>query len=169
VYVRFAKFLSYYRPYRRLLLGDIACAILIAAIALILPLCARAITEQVLGNLAPDALNQIISLAALMCGLLAVQTLCFLFVDYQGHMMGTRMESDMRLDLFDHYQKLSFGFYDEQKTGQLMSRLTNDLMAISELAHHGPEESIIAILKFSGAFIILLTINGVAAGLRNSG
>ena len=94
-----------------------------------------------------------------MLVLVAVHTGCNMFVDYQGHMMGARMESDMRTELFDHYQKLSFSFYDEQKTGQLMSRITNDLFWISELAHHGPEDLAIAFLKFVGAFLILLTIN----------
>jgi ATP-binding cassette subfamily B protein len=82
-----------------------------------------------------------------------------LFVDYQGHMMGARMESDMREELFAHYQKLHFGFYDEQKTGQLMTRLTNDIFYLSELYHHGPEDLAISLLKFTGVFIILISIN----------
>lgn len=156
---RLKTFFSYYLPYRRLLMADIVSAVIAAAVTLVLPLCVRYITQDALGNPTPDATTHILNMGALMLGLVAVQTLCFMFVDYQGHMMGTLMERDMRADLFDHYQKLSFGFYDEEKTGQLMSRLTNDLMAISELAHHGPEEFIIGILKFTGAFLILLTIN----------
>ncbi len=94
-----------------------------------------------------------------MLVLLLVHTLCNMFVDYQGHMMGAKMESDMRRELFDHYQKLSFRFYDDQKTGQLMTRLTNDSFNMSELFHHGPEDIIISVLNFLGAFIIMLTIN----------
>ena len=98
-------------------------------------------------------------MGAIMVGLVIVHTLCNAFVDYQGHMMGARMESDMRAELFEHYQKLSFGFYDDQKTGQLMNRITNDTFALGELYHHGPEDIVITTLKFFGTFIILLTIN----------
>ncbi|MDZ4766057.1 MAG: ABC transporter ATP-binding protein [Chloroflexota bacterium] len=159
VSLRFRKFFSYYKPYRRLFFADVICAVIVAAIALILPLCARYITQNVLAENAPDPLSQIASMGAVMLALIVVQTLCNTFVDYQGHVMGSLMESDMRAELFDHYQKLSLSFYDEQKTGQLMSRLTSDLTAISELYHHGPEEAIIAVLKFVGAFVILMTIN----------
>ena len=157
--VRVVKFFSYYKPYLRLFFVDVTCAVIVAAIALILPLCARYITHTVLETQPLNALSQIYTMGAVMLGLLLIQTLCNTFVDYQGHMMGTLMESDMRADLFDHYQKMSPSFYDEQKTGQLMSRITNDLFAVSELYHHGPEESIIAILKFVGAFVILIQIN----------
>ena len=156
---RIKTFISYYKPYRSLLFLDIVCSIIVSAIALVLPLCARFITGNILENNSPDALTHIILMALVMLVLIAIQIAANTFVDYQGHMMGTHMESDMRRDLFDHYQKLSFSFYDEQRTGQLMSRITNDLFAISELAHHGPEESLIALLKFFGAFVILLTIN----------
>jgi len=94
-----------------------------------------------------------------MLALVVVHTACNAFVDYQGHMMGAMMESDMRSELFEHYQKLSFGFYDEQKTGQLMTRLTNDSFALAELYHHGPEDIAISLLNFVGAFIILININ----------
>jgi len=156
---RSKKFLSYYKPYLGLFFADLVCAIIVSAIALILPLCARYITQNVLGNLTSDALSQIFGMGAIMLVLVGIQTLCNTFVDYQGHMMGTYMESDMRGELFEHYQKLSFSFYDEQKTGQLMTRLTNDLFGISEMYHHIPEETIIALLKFVGAFVILMHIN----------
>jgi ATP-binding cassette subfamily B protein len=107
----------------------------------------------------PSALNQIYTMGVVMLVLVMVHTVCNTFVDYQGHMMGTLMESDMRDELFAHYQKLSFGFYDEQKTGQLMTRLTNDLESLSELYHHGPEDILIASIKFFGTFIILMTIH----------
>ncbi len=156
---RSKKFLRYYKPYRGLLVADLACASVVSAITLTLPLCARYITKNILENNAPNALNHIYTVGAGMLVLLAIHAVCNTFVDYQGHMMGTFMESDMRDELFAHYQKLSFRFYDEQRTGQLMTRLTNDLASLSELYHHGPEDLFIASLTFFGTFIILLTIN----------
>ncbi len=156
---RSRKFLSYYRPYARLFLADMACAVVVSVTTLILPLCARYLTQNVLGENTAHALRQIYAVGAIMLVLVLLHTLCNMFVDYQGHMMGAKMESDMREELFDHYQSLSFSFYDEQKTGQLMSRITNDLFWLSELYHHGPEDLAIAILKFTGAFVILIHIN----------
>jgi ATP-binding cassette, subfamily B, bacterial len=157
--IRFRKFLSYYKPYRSLLAADLVCAFIVSAATLALPLCARYITKNVLEGGMPNPLGQIALAGAAMLALVIVHALCNTFVDYRGHMMGTLMESDMRRDLFEHYQKLSFGFYDQQKTGQLMTRLTNDLESISELAHHGPEDITIGLLKFAGAMAILATIN----------
>lgn len=157
---RVRKFLSYYRPYRRLLLADLACAFIVAATTLILPLCARYITQNLLSENIPNVLVQIMTVGGFMLGLVAIQTACNLFVDYRGHMMGAMMESDMRHELFDHLQNQSFSFYDDQKTGQLMSRMTNDLFWLSEFYHHGPEDLAIAVLKFGGAFAIMVTING---------
>jgi ATP-binding cassette subfamily B protein len=159
VNARSKKFLRYYKPYRGLLVADLVCASVVSAITLTLPLCARYITKNILENNAPNALNHIYTVGAGMLILLAIHAVCNTFVDYQGHMMGTFMESDMRDELFAHYQKLSFRFYDEQRTGQLMTRLTNDLASLSELYHHGPEDLFIASLTFFGTFIILLTIN----------
>jgi ATP-binding cassette subfamily B protein len=156
---RIKKFLSYYKPYRGWLFADMFCAFIVAAITLVLPLCARYITQDILNSNASDALTQIYAMGALMVGLVIVQTLCNLFVDYQGHMMGARMERDMRAELFDHLQKLSFSFYDEQKTGQLMSRITNDTFWLSELYHHGAEDFVISVLKFVGALALLFAIN----------
>jgi ATP-binding cassette subfamily B protein len=156
---RFKKFLSYYKPYIGVLIADMACAFVVAAIILILPLCANYITKNVLAGNAPDALNQIYAMGAFMVVLVAIHIVCNMFVDYRGHLMGARMESDMRTELFEHYQKLSFGFYDEQKTGQLMTRITNDTFWLSEICHHGPEDLVISLLKFVGAFIILININ----------
>jgi ATP-binding cassette, subfamily B, bacterial len=156
---RSKKFLSYYKPYLRWMLADVACAFIVAATTLILPLVANYITKNVLAGSSPDALPQIYLMGAVMVALVVIHTLCNMFVDYQGHMMGAMMESDMRGELFDHYQKLSFSFYDEQKTGQLMTRLTTDVFWLSELYHHGPEDLAIAVLKFVGAFIILININ----------
>lgn len=156
---RSRKFLSYYKPYLGLLFADMACAFVVAAVTLILPLCARYITQNLLAGPTPDTLNQIYTMGAGMLALVAVHTVCNLFVDYRGHTMGAMMESDMRSELFEHYQKLSFRFYDEQRTGQLMTRLTNDTFSLSELYHHGAEDLVISLLKFAGAFVILIFIN----------
>src|ERR1700676_450160 len=130
------KFLSYYRPYRGLLLADLLCAMIISAAALLLPVCTNFITKNLLAtHSAPGALNKIYALGAAMLALVTLQTLCTLFV-YQGHVMGAKMERDMRRELFEHYQKLSFSFYDRQRTGQLMARITNDLFSLAELYHH---------------------------------
>ncbi len=156
---RTRKFLSFYRPYRRLLFADMVCAFIVSATTLLLPLCANYITKNVLQGDGANPLSQIYAMGAVMLALVALHTLCNTFVDYQGHMMGTLMESDMRDELFAHYQKLSFGFYDEQRTGQLMSRITNDLFALSEFYHHGPEDLAIALLKLIGVLVILAHIN----------
>jgi ATP-binding cassette subfamily B protein len=155
---RAKKFLSYYKPYIALLLADMFCAFVVAVITLVLPLCAGYIT-RLLTEPSPDTLNQIYGMGAFMVFLVALHMVCLMFVDYRGHLMGAQMESDMRRDLFDHYQKLSFGFYDEEKTGQLMNRITNDTFALSELYHHGPEDIVLSLLKFFGTFAILFSIN----------
>lgn len=156
---RSRKFLSYYQPYVGLLLADLACALVVSAVTLLLPLCARYITGSVLEGGAPDALRQIFVMGGLMLALVAIHTACNVFVDYQGHMMGARMEIDLRAELFEHYQKLSFRFYDEQKTGQLMSRIAHDPLSLAELYHHGPEDMAIAVLKGGGALILLFSID----------
>ncbi len=156
---RSEKFLSYYKPYLGLFWADMACALILSATTLALPLCIRYITKNILEGNAPNVLNQIYAMGALMLALIAVHTICDMFVGYQGHVMGALMERDMRSELFEHYQKLSFGFYDEQKVGQLMTRLTNDSFDMSELYHHGPEDIVISSLNFVGAFIILININ----------
>ena len=158
-YSRGKKFLSYYRPYLGLFFTDMACALIVSAITLLLPLCARYITKNVLEDEVPHALNQIALMGALMLALVAILTLCTMFIDFQGHMMGARMESDMRGELFEHLQKLSFSFYDEQRTGQLMTRISNDTFDLAELYHHWPEDIVVTVLTVIGAFIILLKIN----------
>ncbi|MTI47278.1 MAG: ABC transporter ATP-binding protein [Firmicutes bacterium] len=156
---RIKKFLSYYKPYLSLFFSVMICAFIVAGITLILPLLTRYITKTVLEGNMTNALNQIYKVGALMLVLIGIQTACNYYYDYRGHEMGAMMESDMRSELFEHYQKLSFGFYDGQRTGLLMSRITNDLLSLSELYHHGPEDYIIYLVKFIGAFAILLNIN----------
>ena len=158
---RARKFLSFYRPYLGTLALDLLCAFVVSAITLILPLCVRHITQNLLGEGVANPIGEIAVMALIMLALVVAHTLCNLFVDYQGHMMGAKMERDMRRELFAHYQKLSFSFYDDQKTGQLMSRITSDLFAISELAHHGPEDLFLGIVKFIGVFLITLSIHPV--------
>jgi ATP-binding cassette, subfamily B, bacterial len=159
VNVRGKKFVSYYKPYIGLFLADMLCALMVSATTLIFPLCIRYVTKNILAGDAPNALSQIYMVGAVMLILVVLHTACNMFVDYQGHTMGAMMESDMRSELFEHYQKLSFGFYDEQRTGQLMTRITNDSFDLSELYHHGPEDIVISLLNFIGAFIILISIN----------
>lgn len=156
---RLKKFLSYYRPYLGLLLADLTCAFVVSAITLILPLCTRHITKNILNGINASTINQIYFMGIVMLALVAIHTICNMFICYQGHMMGAKMESDMRMELFEHYHKLSFSFYDEQKTGQLMTRITNDLLSLTELFHHGPEDIIISLVKVIGTFIILMCID----------
>lgn len=156
---RIKKFFSYYKPYLGLFFSVMACAFIAAAITLIIPLCTRYITKNILEGNAVNALKQIYQVGALMIFLVMVQNACSFYYDYRGHAMGAMMENDMRTELFQHYQKLSLNFYDEQRIGKLMSRLTNDLLLLSELYHHGPEDYIICLVKFIGAFVILIGIN----------
>jgi ATP-binding cassette, subfamily B, bacterial len=156
---RTKKFFSYYKPYLRTFSSLMICALVVAGITLILPLCTRYITKNILTGNVPNPLGQIVQVGALMFLLVVIHTVCNFYVAYRGHSMGAMMESDLRSELFEHYQKLSFGFYDEQRTGELMSRITNDLFWLSELYHHGPEDLVIYSVKWIGAFIILLQIN----------
>src|SRR4026207_162876 len=156
---RTKKFFSYYKPYLGVFISLMVSAFLVAGITLLFPLLTRYITKTVLEEGVPNALQQIYRTGALMLLLILIQTVCNYYVDYRGHAMGAMMESDMRSELFDHFQKLSFRFYDEQRTGQLMSRLTNDLFSLTELYHHGPEDYLIYSVKFIGAFVVLININ----------
>lgn len=154
------RLLSYYRPYRGLFLADMLFALISAAISLVYPMIVRYITNHVLVNYEmSEASPIIIKLLFLMLGLVILEFISNYFTAYQGHIMGAKMEYDMRNDIFGHFQKLSFNFYDNQKTGQLMSRITNDLFDVTELCHHGPEDIVISIIKFVGAFLILIGIN----------
>ncbi len=156
---RKAKFLSYYKPYLGLFYADMACAVVVSAITLALPLCIRYITQNLLAPGTPQALSQIYMMGAVMVALVLTFTACNAFINYKGHLMGAKMEADMRNELFEHYQKLSFNFYDEHRTGQLMTRISNDTFDLSELFHHGPEDIVIVFLNFMGACVILININ----------
>ena len=156
---RTKKFFSYYKPYLGLFLSVMLCAFLVAGMTLLFPLLTRYITKTVLEGRVQDTLGEIYRTGTLMLLLILLHTACNAYVDYRGHAMGAMIESDMRRELFDHYQKLSFRFYDDQRTGQLMSRITNDLFSLAELYHHGPEDYLIYSVKFIGAFIVLFNIN----------
>lgn len=156
---KWQRFFSYYKPYRGLFFADMFFAIMGAAVTLVIPLIIRYITGTVIFYEANEALRVILKLALVMVGLVLLEAYCNFFIAYQGHIMGAKMEYDMRNEIFAHYQRLSFNFFDDQKVGQLMSRVTNDLFEIAELFHHGPEDIVISIIKFIGSFIILASIN----------
>lgn len=153
------KLLSYYKPYKFLFFSDLFFAMLGAAITLAIPLIVRYITNEVVYYDGERALHTILILGGIMIALVLVEMGCNYYMVYYGHMMGARMEANMRRDIFEHYQKLSFTFFDNRKVGELMSRITSDLFDITELLHHGPEDVVISIIKLVGALIILLTIN----------
>lgn len=153
------KMLGYYKPYMRIFVADMVFALLEAAAVLVIPILVRYITQDVIYRPADEALHSICILGIIMVGLVAVECYCKYFISNYGHVMGARMEYDMRAEIFAHYQKLSFSFYDDQKVGQLMSRITSDLFDITELLHHGPENLVISAIKIVGAFIILMSIS----------
>lgn len=134
------KFLSYYKPYLRLFLTVLSFALLTSATTLVFPLLVRYITNDILEGDLSTALIKVCWVGGLMLVLVAIQIIGNYIVDYKGHEVGARMENDMRSELFTHMQSLSSSFYDKEKTGQLMSRITNDLLLVSELYHHGPED-----------------------------
>ncbi|WP_226530055.1 ABC transporter ATP-binding protein [Metabacillus niabensis] len=153
------KFLSYYKPYLRLFLLVLGCAFIVSAVSLIFPLLVRYITKDVLEGDLSIAFNEVFWIGGLMLVLVLIQNAGNFFVDYKGHEIGARMESDLRAELFEHIQKMPFRFFDQEKTGQLMTRITNDLLLLSELYHHGPEDYIKYFVRFIGAFVILFFIN----------
>ncbi len=156
---KWKKFFSYYKPYKGLFAADMFFAFLGAAVTLVIPLIIRFITNDVILRDADEAFSIIVKLGIALIGLILLECYSNYFISYYGHTMGAKMEYDMRNEIFEHYQKLSFRFYDNQKTGQLMSRITNDLFDISELFHHGPEDVVISVIKLFGSFVILLTVN----------
>lgn len=153
------KLVGYYKPYRGLFFSDLFFAILGAAVTLVIPLIVRYITSTVVYEPVEQATGLIVKLGIFMVLLVILEAFCNFYIAYYGHIMGAKIERNMRNEIFSHYQKLSFAFYDNQKVGQLLSRITSDLFDISELLHHGPEDLVISIIKFAGAFIILLHIN----------
>lgn len=156
---RTRKFLSYYKPYRGLLAADVACAVLVSVTTLLVPLATSYITRHALSGASPTMQGQTALIGTALLALVVVQAMGAIVVDYHGHLMGAKMEADMRRELFAHYQTLSFAFYDRERTGQLMTRLTNDIYMLAEFFHHGPEDLAIAAIKFTGAVAILFAID----------
>lgn len=157
------KFIKYYKPYKAVFFIDLLCATIISAIDLAFPQLLRTLTKTLFAG-APGKI--ISALVPITIGLLVayiIQTACRYYVTYAGHMMGARMERDMRKELFDQYEKLSFSYYDQNNSGQMMSKLVSDLFDISELAHHGPENLFISVIKIIGSFIFLFMINRMLA------
>ena len=149
------KFIGYYRPHVGLFAADMVCALLIAAVDLLFPMVSRYAMQELLPH------NSYLTFFAVMGALVAAYLLRAgfqYFVGYYGHLLGVRMEADMRQELFAHLQTLPFKFYDKNRTGHLMSRVVNDLFEVVELAHHGPEDVFISLVTLLGAFVILLTI-----------
>ena len=153
------KLFSYYKPYMGIFVADMFFAFGAAAVSLVIPLVVRYITSEVVYWGSSQALHTIVQLGVFMLVLIAAQCYCNYFISNYGHVMGARIEYDMRAEIFSHYQKLSFRFYDDQKVGQLMSRITSDLFDITELLHHGPENIVISLIRIIGAFVIMINIS----------
>ncbi len=154
------KMMGYYKPYLKIFWADMFFATLSAAVALTIPLVVRYVTSTLIYLPADEIIRQITYIGIGLGVLLAIDCYSRFFIGNYGHVMGAKMEYDMRAELFGHMQKLSFSFYDDAKVGQLMSRITSDLFDITELLHHGPENIILSVLKIAGAFVILVNING---------
>lgn len=153
------KMISYYRPYRRVFFADMFFAILASLIALVIPLIVRYVTSTVIYMEQEEMVRQVLYLGSLMVVLVGISCYCNYFISNYGHVMGAKIEYDMRAEIFAHFQKLSFAFYDNQKVGALMSRITTDLFDITELLHHGPENIVISFIKIIGALVIMLCIS----------
>lgn len=150
---------AYYKPYQQIFWTDMFFAFISAAAALIIPLVVRYVTSTIVSMEMQEAQSMILKLGIMLLVLVLVQWYSNYYISNYGHVMGARIEYDMRAEIFAHYQKMSFSFYDEQKVGQLMSRVTSDLFDITELLHHGPENIAISFIKIIGAFVILMSIN----------
>jgi len=154
------RFLAYYRPYRRTLLYDLLCAVTASGVDLTIPMLLNFLLKQVFPQSNPDyVFNRVLLVGAGLLALYAIRMFAQYYVTSWGHIMGAKMETDMRSQLFSHFEKLSFSYYDKNNTGHMMSRMVADLFDIAELAHHGPEDVFISLIKLTGSFIILASIN----------
>jgi ATP-binding cassette, subfamily B, bacterial len=154
------KFFSYYKPHKRLFIIDFSSAVFVAILELAFPLAVQWFIDQLLPN---EDWNQIVTVSVLLLLVYILSTIMNFIVNYLGHKLGINIETDMRQDLFNHVQRQSFKFFDNTKTGHIMSRITNDLFDIGEFAHHGPEDFFIAIMTFIGAFAIMFNVNPTLA------
>lgn len=157
------KFIKYYKPYKAVFFIDLLCATIISAIDLAFPQLLRTLTKTLFAGAPGKIISALIPITIGLLLAYIIQTACRYYVTYAGHMMGARMERDMRKELFDQYEKLSFSYYDQNNSGQMMSKLVSDLFDISELAHHGPENLFISLIKIIGSFIFLFMINRMLA------
>ena len=153
------KFIQYYSPYKTVFFLDLFCATVISLVDLAYPQILRTLTQTLFTHGSHEILRALPPLGIGLLILYLLQSLCKYYVSYQGHMMGANMERDMRQQLFDHYEKLSFSYYDQNNSGQMMSKLVSDLFDISEFAHHGPENLFISLIKITGSFFFLFLIN----------
>lgn len=153
------KLVRYYKPYLGTFILDMILAMMSAAVALVIPLVVRFITSKVAYMSADEALKNITIIVIVLFILVLIQWGCNYYISNYGHVMGAKIEYDMRAEIFNHYQKLSYSFYDDQKVGQLLSRITSDLFDITELLHHGPENITISLIKIVGALCILSSID----------
>lgn len=154
------KMIGYYKPYMKIFAADMFFAIVSAGVALVIPLIVRYVTNTLIYKDSDTIMRELIYIAGFLAVLVIADCYSKFFIGNYGHVMGAKMEYDMRSELFDHMQKLSFSFYDDAKVGQLMSRITTDLFDITELLHHGPENILLSLLKITGALIILSGISG---------
>ena len=156
---KWKRLIGYYKPYKKVFFADMFFAFLGAVTTLILPLIIRYVTGTLVYELRNVMLEGVAICAVIMVVLVLIQCYSNYYIANYGHVMGAKIEYDMRNEIFGHFQKLSFSFYDNQKVGQLMSRITNDLFDITELLHHGPEEIVISTIKLIGSFVVLMMIN----------
>ena len=148
------KFISYYKPHRKLFILDLICALLLASCNLIYPLIAQKIIKELAGK--KEMIWLILLLGALLLGIYVIKAILNFILQYWGHIVGVRIQADMRKEMFEHLQKLPFSYFDENRTGNIMSKLINDLMDISELAHHGPEDIFIATITLIGSCVLMI-------------
>ncbi len=153
------KFIAYYGPYKAVFFIDLLCAAVISLVDLAYPQILRTMTSTLFTRDSSVILRALPLIAAGLLLMYIVQSVCKYYVSYQGHMMGAQMERDMRQRLFDHYEKLSFSYYSQNNSGQMMSKLVSDLFDIAEFAHHGPENLFISVVKIIGSFVFLFLIN----------
>ena len=153
------RFIQYYSPYKTVFFIDLLCAAVISFVDLAYPQILRTLTNTLFTESGSVILKALLPIALGLLIMYIIQSLCKYYVSYQGHMMGAHMERDMRQQLFDHYERLSFSYYDQHNSGQMMSKLVSDLFDIAEFAHHGPENLFISLIKIIGSFVFLFLIN----------
>lgn len=152
-------FLGYYKPYQGMFYLDMFCALILSGIDLFFPMLVKYLMDEVYTKRPPNTMSIVLISSGGLLVLYIIRYVCQYYITSWGHIMGARMEKDMRRDLFTHLQKLPFSYYDDNNTGKLMSRITNDLFDISEVAHHGPEEIFISFIKIVGSIIIMMTMD----------